>query len=121
MSNTSNIIDFLEAGLRAEGLRQKAIASNIANLQTPGYRSIDVKFGELLTKAMESDGSVKLSDIEAQVYQPGITPVKSNGNDVNMEVEIGKMVKNGLRHTAYVRLISKKYQQMEMAINVKSR
>ena len=119
MSNTSNIIDFLEAGLRAEGLRQKAIASNIANMKTPGYRSIGVKFEKLLAEALDSDGSVKLSEIEAQIHQPGTTPVKSNGNDVNMEVEVGKMVKNSLRHTAYVRMISKKYQQMEMAINLR--
>ena len=119
MSKTGNIIDFLEAGLRAEGLRQKAIASNIANMQTPGYRSVGVKFEHILAEALDSNGSVKLSEIEAQIHQPRTTPVKSNGNDVNLEVEIGKMVKNSLRHTAYVRMISKKYQQMDLAINVK--
>ncbi len=119
MSSTGNIIDFLEAGLRAEGLRQKAIASNIANMQTPGYRSIGVKFEQLLAEALDSDGSVKLSEIEAQIHQLGTTPVKSNGNDVNLEAEIGKMVKNSLRHMAYVRLIGKKYQQIDLAINVK--
>ena len=47
MSKAENIVDIINAGVRAETLRQKAIANNIANLETPGYRRIDVKFEEL--------------------------------------------------------------------------
>lgn len=119
MSKISSIVDFLEAGIKAESLRQKAIASNTANLKTPGYRAVDVRFEELLAKALDGSGAAELSEIEAQIYQAKQTPVKANGNDVSLEAEVGKMVKNTLRHTAYVRLLSKKYRQIEMAINVK--
>ncbi len=119
MSKTNNIIDIIDAGIQAESLRQKAIASNVANLQSPGYRRIDVKFEELLAKALDSSGSVDLSEVEPQIYQPKETAVKSNGNDVSLEVEVGEMVKNTLRHKAYIRLLQKKYQQLELAINVK--
>ncbi len=118
MSKTNNILDFLEAGLRAESLRQRAIANNIANLRTPGYRSIDVKFEELLAKALDSSGAVDFSEIKAQLYQPKTTPLKSNGNDVNLETEVGRMVKNTLRHKTYIRLLSRKYRQMALAIAV---
>jgi flagellar basal-body rod protein FlgB len=121
MSKTNNILDFLEAGLRAESLRQKAIANNIANLKTPRYRSIDVKFEELLAKALDSSGAVDFSEIEAQLYQPKTTPLKSNGNDVNIETEVGRMVKNTLRHSAYIRLLNKKYRQIALAIEVGKR
>jgi flagellar basal-body rod protein FlgB len=117
MSKTSNILDFLEAGIRAESLRQKTIANNIANLETPGYRRIGVKFEKLLASALDSSGSADLSEIEAQIYQPKQTPVKSNGNDVNLEVEVGEMVKNTLRHKVYIRALSKKYRQMELAMS----
>ncbi len=119
MSKTSNIVEILEAGIRTESLRQKAIANNLANLQTPGYRRLDVKFKELLAKAMDSSGAVDLSQIKPQIYNPKNTQVKSNGNDVNMEVEIGEMVKNTLHHKAYIRLLQKKYRQIELAINLK--
>ncbi len=119
MSKISNIIDFLEVSIKAESLRQKAIANNVANLQTPGYRRIDVKFEELLAKALDSSGTVKLSEIEPQIHQPKKTPVKSNGNDVDLETEVGEMVKNTLRHKAYIRVLQKKYQQLELAINMK--
>ena len=111
--------DQMVAGLAAESLRQKAIANNVANLETPGYRSINVKFKELLAKALDSPGPVDLSEIEALIYQPKQTPVKSNGNDVSLEAEVGKMVKNSLLHTTYIRLINNKYRQMELAIDTK--
>jgi len=119
MSKTTNIIDLLDAGIRTESLRQKAIANNIANLQTPRYRRIDVKFEELLAEALKSGKGVRLSDIEPELYQPKLTPVKSNGNDVNLETEVGEMVKNALRHKTYIRLLNKKFKQMELAIDTK--
>jgi flagellar basal-body rod protein FlgB len=119
MSKTNNIVDIIEAGIRAESLRQKAITNNVANLQTPEYRRVDVKFKELLAKALDSPGAIDLSEIEAQIYQPKKTAVKSNGNDVSLETEVGEMVKNTLRHKAYIRILQKKYQQIELAIDVK--
>lgn len=119
MSKTSSIIDFIDAGVRAESLRQKAIASNVANLRTPGYRRIDVKFKELLAKALDSSGAVDFGEIGAEIFQPKRTLVKSNGNDVNLETEVGEMVKNSIRHKAYIRLLHKKYSQIELAMSVK--
>lgn len=119
MSKVDNIFDVIEAGIRAEKLRQNTISNNVSNLQTPGYRRFDIKFEELLAKAMDSSGSVDLSDVDAEIYRPQNTTVKSNGNDVSLEVEVGEMVKNGLRHKAYIRLLQKKYQQIELAMDIK--
>lgn len=119
MSKTNSIIDLIEAGIRAESLRQKAIANNIANLGTPGYRRIDVKFEQLLAKSLDSSRAVELNKIKPQIYQPEKTPVKSNGNDVHLETEVGQMIKNTLRHKAYIRLLNNKYKQIELATTVK--
>ena len=116
MSGMNNTIDVLEAGIKAEGLRQKAISNNIANLETPGYRRIDVKFEELLAKCLESGDATDLSKIVPQIYQPEQTPVKSNGNDVSYEAEVGRMIKNTIRHKAFIRLLNKKYKQLELAM-----
>lgn len=119
MSKVSNIVDFLEAGIRAESLRQKAIANNIANLQTPGYRRVDVKFEELLAKSLDSDGSANLGKAVPELYLPKQTPVKSNGNDVSLEAEVGEMVKNTLRHKLFILLLRKKYKAMQAAMDVR--
>ena len=119
MAQPVDIVGLLEAGIKAEGLRQKTIAGNVANLETPGYRRLDVRFEELLAKAMDSSDLVDPHDIEPEIYRPGNTPVKANGNDVSMETEVGEMVKNSLRHTAYVRLLRKKLSQIEMAMGIR--
>jgi flagellar basal-body rod protein FlgB len=121
VAKTSSIIDLLEAGIKAESIRQRAIASNIANLETPGYRRVDVNFEELFAKALDARGAVDLSAIEPQLHRPRQTPVKANGNDVNLEAEVGEMIKNTLRHKAFIRLLNKKYQQIELAINISTR
>ncbi len=118
MAQSVDIVSLLEAGIRAEGLRQNTIASNVANLETPGYRRLDVKFEDLLAKALASSGPVDLDSIEPEIYKPGNTPVKANGNDVSMEAEVGEMVKNSLRQAAYVRLLRKKFSQIGTAVNI---
>jgi len=118
MPKSINILDLLEAGIRAENLRQRAIANNVANLKTPGYRRTEVRFEELLAKVLNSSGEVDLSEIKPQIYQPKQTPVDSNGNDVNLETEVGEMVKNSLRYKAYLRLLKNKYNQIDLAINI---
>jgi flagellar basal-body rod protein FlgB len=118
MGKEMNVVALLEAGLRAEHLRQKTIASNVANLQTPGYRRLDVQFEELLAEAVEA-GSVDPDELKMEIYETRNTGVKDNGNDVHLEGEIGEMVKNTLRYKTFIRLLSKKYQQMERAIDTR--
>ena len=117
MARIDSIMELLNAGVRAEGLRQKTIASNIANIETPGYRRTDVKFEQLLAKALESSGPLDLDGVEPQLYQPRQTAAKSNGNDVDLDLEVGEMVKNSIRQKAFMRLLSKKYRQFESAID----
>ena len=119
MTKINNVLDMIELGIQAEALRQKAVASNVANMETPEYRRVDVKFQELLDKAINTSGAVDLKGVEPELYQPENTAVKSNGNDVSLEVEVGQMVKNTLRHKTYIRLLQKKYAQLELAMNVK--
>jgi flagellar basal-body rod protein FlgB len=113
-----NILNYLEAGLTAESARQKAIANNVANMNTPGYRRSDIRFEELLARALESGGEVDLSELKPLFYQPQTTPVKGNGNDVALDMEVGEMVKNSLRYKTYMLLLKKKYRQMEAAMRV---
>jgi len=115
----TGIVELIEAGLRAEGLRQRTIANNTANLQTPGYRRLDVKFEQLLSKAIESGGELELEELEPEVFEPKNTAVNSSGNDVNLEGEVGALIKNSIRQKAFVRLLSKKYSQIDQAINIR--
>ncbi len=119
MTRPVDVVSLLEAGIKAEGLRQNTIASNVANIETPGYRRLDVKFEELLAKALASSDPSHLDTLEPEIFTPGNTPVKANGNDVNLEAEVGELVKNSLRQAAYTRLLRKKFSQIETAVNIR--
>ena len=119
MSQANNIIDLINAGVRAENLRQKAIGSNFANLETPGYRRVDVKFDELLDACLGKSESGEVSTAEPELYEPRDTPINADGNDLTLEAEVGHMIKNALRHKTYVRLLSRKYTQIELAIGTR--
>jgi flagellar basal-body rod protein FlgB len=116
MSNDVNITKYLEAAIRAEGIRQAVIANNVANIDTPGYRRFDVMFEELLAAAIESAGGSEQTQIEPTIFQPRSSPVNTNGNDVSLETEVGEIVKNSLRHQAFIRLLRKRYEQLELAM-----
>lgn len=111
----AEITELLQVGAQAEQLRQKAIAANVANLETPGYRRVDVRFEQLLAKAIQSEDPEEITKLEPEFFNPMDTPLKPNGNDVTLEDEVGRMVENSLRYKTYIRLLDKKYKQIEMA------
>jgi len=118
MPDDMTILRYLEAGLRAEGARQKAIANNLANLNTPGYRRMAVRFEQVLAEAIDRGRQVEPDDLAPEFFQPCNTPVNANGNDVSLDAEVGEMVKNSLRHETYMLLLKKKYAQIQEAIRV---
>lgn len=111
-------IDALEAGLKMSNLRGKAIASNVVNLETPGYHRKVVKFEDALAKALDAKGEANFDDVEPLIVEPRDTAADSTGNDVNLDVEVGEMVKNGGMYKTYLRLLNKTYRQMSLAIGV---
>lgn len=118
MGNRIGMSEYLEAGMRAASLRGKAIANNLANLNTPGYRRVSVAFEEALAKALNSSGPINLDELAPKIFQPMSTPVDAKGNDVIMDIEVGEMVKNSAMYKTYVRMLSKLYQRMELAMRL---
>jgi len=119
MAGRTGIIEYLEAGIKGAGLRQAAIASNIANIGSPGYRRMAVAFEKRLARAIADGQGVDIDELAKDVTRPGTTPVDANGNDVTLEMEIGEMVKNVGMQKTYLRLLARTYRKMESAMSVK--
>ncbi len=118
MAGDMAILQYLEAGIRAGGARQKALANNLANINTPGYRRYDVSFEDVLNKAIDSGDSAEVKNLSLDFIQPKNTPVNAMGNDVVLDKEAGELLKNSLRHQAYTALLKKKYDNIKAAIQV---
>jgi len=117
MVKQPQIIDMLTAGMRGASARQTVIADNIANAQTPGYRRRVLEFESILAKALESgDGTAQALD--ARIAMPDGTPADETGNNVDLEMEIGELLKNSSSYKTYLRVLNKVYRQMELAMTV---
>jgi len=112
----ADVVQVLEAGLRASALRGKVIASNLANLDTPGYRRKTVSFEAAFAEALASGRADRIARTAAEIFRPMDTPVDPDGNDVSLDVEVGEMVKNSARYKTCMRALTKVYRQMELAI-----
>lgn len=117
MSKDLTMFDALEAGLKAANVRQSVIANNIANIDTPGFRRQDVQFKEILAKALEA-GKTDPGDLDPKVITPGNTELNEQGNDVDMDMEVGEMLKTNAQYKMFVRMLAKEYQRMSEAIQV---
>jgi flagellar basal-body rod protein FlgB len=68
--------------------RQKLVASNIANADTPGYKTKDVDFQFEFLSRVDGAGP--------RVIEPEL-PAKNDGNNVSIDREARLLAENGIR------------------------
>ena len=108
--------------LDATVLRQEAIASNLANIETPNYKRVDVSpaFPSELSRAIEG-GAVK----SVQKIKPTIsvddTAVARNrdGNSVQLEKELTYLQKNMVAHHLQTQMITGTLSKLRSAITTR--
>ncbi|OMH23528.1 flagellar biosynthesis protein FlgB [Tersicoccus phoenicis] len=83
----------LTSALDGLAARQRAIADNIANVNTPGYRAQRVAFEEALTASVRT-GSGRTTPTTSL----SVEPTQLNGNNVNLETETLANVDTVLRY-----------------------
>ena len=82
----------LSSALDGLALRQRTIANNIANVNTPGYHARRVSFEDALAKSVASgNGRVAAATAES------LEPTQLNGNNVNLDTETLSNVDTVLR------------------------
>jgi flagellar basal-body rod protein FlgB len=110
--------------LDASALRQEAIASNIANAETPGYRRLDVStdFAEQL-KARTRAGELNREgdDLRPTLVQDSrARTTRPDGNSVDIEHELLAMNKNAVEYEFLTEVVSRNIKQLKMAITGRS-
>lgn len=97
----------LERYLDLLSARQKMVASNIANADTPGYRTRDFDFQAELNNAL--GGAPRPETVEG-------LRVKNDGNDVSLDRESRLLAENALRFQAAAGLMRVELQGIRAAI-----
>ena len=108
-----DISGLLERALNIRGYYHKVLASNIANVETPGYKEKDMDFSTELERSI--GGSTGGIEVREKSDPGGIDGI--DGNSVNMEDQIVKLTENTMMFNAFVQLINKKFSMMRYVIN----
>ena len=99
----------LEQYMNTVSARQKLVASNIANADTPGYKTQDLDFQSSFQAAL--DGGAP-----RQVEVPGLN-VKNDGNNVDLDREARLLAENALRFSVASTLMKGTLSQVKLAIS----
>jgi len=111
----------IERMLDITARRQQTFASNIANLDTPGYKAKEVTFQEELSSSMQlasTDSSHLTAPSAASSMQLVETEgtIKPNGNNVDLEHEMSEMTKNGLQYVMLAQFMNSAVKSLRYAI-----
>ncbi len=105
-------IQALQFALNGLSIRQKAIANNIANEQTPGFLATNVHFANSLQQALSSNSSASIStSISNQ-------PIRSDGNNVNLTQQEVNLQNTSLKYQAMISGLNSKFADLKASMDV---
>jgi len=121
MNPVSANLSTLEQFLKLTTTREEMISSNMANVDTPGYRTKDINFQAEMQKAADNDasglqtagftrGQDQGSEVKGLMERP-------DGNNVNLDREGLLMSQTQLQYQMGVQLVKHQFHSLLSAIN----
>ena len=108
--------DVLKSALDGLMSRQRAIADNIANIQTPGFLARRVDFESKLQQAV-SDGDTGEARAAGNVtVSRSLEGTREDGNNVNLDDETVLAYQTNLRYQTTVQAMNAKFQMLRTAM-----
>lgn len=102
----------LERYMDLLSVRQKLVASNIANADTPGYKTRDIDF--------QGEFRSAVGGTTPQPFEVAGLKVKNDGNNVSVDREARLLAENGIRFNLASNLLRSQIQQIRSAIQTGS-
>lgn len=121
-------VNMLKAGLDASWLKNEVITNNIANVDTPNFKSSSVSFESAFKSALAQDdfatkktheGHIDFdSDFpQATVTRDTNTTYRMDGNNVNIDAENAELAKNQIFYNTLAQQLSSEFRKLSVAIN----
>lgn len=99
--------------------KQVALSSNLANVETPGYKrqDISVDFDAQLRNLASKNDLAAIRDLRYDTITDTTSPsVRPDGNNVQMDNELLLMQKNSVQYEFLTQYTSNSLKQLKMAI-----
>lgn len=122
---TSNIFRQLEQALNYSAVKHKTIAQNIANVDTPNYKSKSVEFRSQFDRSLrayQTDpkhipfSTEHLKNSGYTVRTNDDTTYLHNGNNVDVDKEMSELAENQLYYQALIQRMNGKMNSIKMVV-----
>lgn len=118
------LFEKFERAMDVMSRRQQLLASNVGNLDTPGYKTVDVNFNEALRGAVEEAGSSDGSPAHRGAADlPSFDPreveglaFRPDGNNVSLDREMAEMAATRHRYEVAAMVVRSRLRQIRAAI-----
>ena len=112
MSSTP-ILHLAQDFLGLVSARHQLITANMANIDTPGYRTQDIDFHAELQRAIDGQGAA-MAPVSHSV--PGLLQ-RPDGNDVNLDRESLLLAETQMQYQIGVQVVRSEFHRLLSAIN----
>jgi len=133
---STDTLDLIQRALDASALSHSAIANNIANVDTPGFKRSEVVFEEQLKTAMAAqDGAPQqlglartdprhialnaapdLQSIKPELVTDSTSSLRNDGNNVDIDTEVSLLAQNTVRYQTLAQITQHQFAQILDAI-----
>ena len=122
-SDVFNYIDVITSAADASSLRNKTIANNIANIDTPHYKRQDVSFAANLQQALKNSmfetldqklDSLNIKKLRGVVYTDNEAfSYRLDGNNVDVDTENVYMAQNQLMYQGLTKSLTAEFNHFQ--------
>ncbi|HAN20864.1 MAG: flagellar basal-body rod protein FlgB [Clostridiales bacterium GWF2_36_10] len=116
-------MNVLQKSLDAVWLRQQVISNNIANSETPGYKTKSIEFEnifkDLLNDNYDNISAVKraIENIEPVLTENSTASTKEDGNSVNLDYENIELARAQIQYDYLISSLTSQINRLKYAIN----
>jgi flagellar basal-body rod protein FlgB len=102
----------------ATALRHQVVTHNLANLNTPGYQRLEATFEDQFQKALAGSADASRAEgIKARVVASNDASTRSDGNNVDLDRELGELQRTALMFQTYTKLLEARLGMMRRAMD----
>ncbi len=120
---SGSVLKNLEMALDGSALKQKTISNNLANVDTPGYKTKETVFSQEFKKSLQAHRTDQRhfsfgneSSTSFSVKEKTNTVMNHNGNNVDVDKEMAELAKNQLYYQTLVQRINGKFNSIKMVV-----
>ncbi|MDR2590351.1 MAG: flagellar basal body rod protein FlgB [Oscillospiraceae bacterium] len=123
-------MDIMQRSLSATWMRNAVIRNNIANVETPNFKTSNVEFESIFAQAVRQGGFTatrtnaghrhfgtgNIDSIQPRIYQEQGLSMRMDGNNVDIESENVKLAQNSLQYNTIMEKLNSEIRRLRMAI-----